>query len=187
MLFKKCCYFYPNNFKFCVKKKNIYIYTYYIYIYIYTYTYVYIYIYIIYILYIYIYILYIYIHILDTKRIHHWRIFWSSYRKAGLSGIWINDHLIPFRRSNRLSHQAMSSNRREPAFYSYSNLIIFINLIGYSYFFEVINFLFEQSKVTVNQKEGKDGPENRTQINKWCIFLWKCSDMKKYVGLSFSF
>ena len=35
------------------------------------------------------------------------RIIGGSY-KIGLSGIWIHDHWIPFRRSNRLSSQAMS-------------------------------------------------------------------------------
>ena len=50
---------------------------------------------------------------IDTYDIHHWRILWSSYRNFGLRGIWTHDHWIPFRRSNRLSHQATSSNRTQ--------------------------------------------------------------------------
>ena len=38
-----------------------------------------------------------------------YRILWSRYRKVGLNGIWAQVHWIPFRRSNRLSYQALSS------------------------------------------------------------------------------
>ena len=75
------------------------------------YIYKYLYIYILYI-YIYIYInIYIYIYIyIWYYGIHHWRILWSisSYRKLARVEFWTHDHWIPFRRSNRVSHQAMS-------------------------------------------------------------------------------
>ena len=51
--------------------------------------------------------IYIYIYMYG---IHHWRILWSisSYRKLARVEFWTHDHWIPFRRSNRVSHQAMS-------------------------------------------------------------------------------
>ena len=57
--------------------------------------------------------IYIYIYIYG---IHYWRILWSSYRKVAWVGeweIWTLDHWIPFKRSNRLSYQAMSSTRTQ--------------------------------------------------------------------------
>ena len=56
-------------------------------------------------------LIYIYIY-----GIHYWRILWSSYRKVAWVGeweIWTLDHWIPFKRSNRLSYQAMSSTRTQ--------------------------------------------------------------------------
>ena len=47
--------------------------------------------------------------------IHHWRILWSCYRKLVyvLSGISTHDHWIPFRSSNQLNYQAISSTRTQ--------------------------------------------------------------------------
>ena len=36
-----------------------------------------------------------------------------SLKKAGLSGIWTHNHWMPFRPSNRLSYQTMSSTRTQ--------------------------------------------------------------------------
>ena len=48
-----------------------------------------------------------------TYGIHHRRIFRSSYRKATMSGTWTHDHWIPFRGSNPLRYQAMSSTHTQ--------------------------------------------------------------------------
>ena len=60
--------------------------------------------------------IYIYIYIY-MYGIHHWRILWSisSYRKLARAEFWTHDHYdhwIPFRRSDRVSHQAMSFTLR---------------------------------------------------------------------------
>ena len=59
--------------------------------------------------------------------IHHWRILWSSYRKF-LRWFWTHGHWIPFRRSNRLSLQVMSS-------YIYIHIYIFIYIYMSSYIY----------------------------------------------------
>ena len=84
----------------------IYIYTYYMHIYTYISKYIFIYVYCI--LYIYIYILYIYLYIVFTTE-----GFLEVAIEVGLSGIWTQDHWIPFRCSNQLSSQMMSSTRSQ--------------------------------------------------------------------------
>ena len=43
---------------------------------------------------------------------------YSMHQKVGLSGIWTHDHWIPFRRSNQMSYQAMSSTRTQSQFFT---------------------------------------------------------------------
>ena len=88
-------------------KNNLYIYIYYIYVCMYMYIYIniydkwiYIYIHIWYICIVFIYKEYV------TKNIYAY--FLKLLQKVSLNGIWTHDHWIPFRRSNRMSYQAMS-------------------------------------------------------------------------------
>ena len=122
------CFIDILRYRHC-RGKYIYIYIYiYIYRYRYRYTYIYIYIKYVYIyniyiymygIYIYIYVWYIYmVYIYIYGGIHgiqHWKI--ERLFEVAIKGYsewnWTHDHQIPFRRSNRLSYQDMSSTHTE--------------------------------------------------------------------------
>ena len=87
---------------------SIYIYIHIICIYIHIYLNIYSYMYIVYCIYIYILYIYIYIYIVFTTE-----GFLEVAIEVGLSGIWTQDHWIPFRCSNQLSSQMMSSTRSQ--------------------------------------------------------------------------
>ena len=96
-------------------------------------------------------LIYIYIYIyIYTYGIHHWRILWSSYRKLAWVGqweIWTFDHWIPFKRSNRLSYQAMTSTHTQSQLSSATSISSICSVSDF-----ILAFAFVSCHVYFNQK-----------------------------------